>query len=129
MADIQPGGRFVEQHNRRFLRQHHRNPCALALSTGKGIHTLRRKMSDSRRLHRCVYRDFILISPAGKQWLMRVAPTGNQLLYRNITRRGGVLRQQTYSASNLFAGIVLDMLAVEPDLTVRGRHQTTKRAQ
>jgi hypothetical protein len=43
MAKIAELSRLVEQQNRRLLSEHHRNPCPLALSAGKGIDLTRRK--------------------------------------------------------------------------------------
>lgn len=94
MADIQPGRRLVQQHDRGFLRQHHCDPRALALSAGEGIDALLGQLGDARRLHRALHGLVVLLAPAGKQRLVRIAPAGDQLLHGNIPRRGGVLRQQ-----------------------------------
>ena len=129
MADIQPGRRLVQQHNRRFLRQHHRDPRALTLPAGEGVHALLGELGNTRRLHRSVHRLVVLLAPAGKQRLVRIAPAGDQLLHGNIPRRGGVLRQQPNSARNLFAGEALDLLPVEEHAALNRRHQAAQRAQ
>ena len=123
MTDIQPGRGFIEQHNCRFLGQHHCDPRSLALSARKGIHALICQMSDSRGLHRFRYRFFILFAPAGKQRLMRVTSTRHQLLHGDIARRGSILRQQTNPACNLFTGVMLNVLTIQPDMPVSRRHQ------
>ena len=123
MTDIQPGRGFIEQHNCRFLGQHHRDPRSLALPTGEGIHALIRQMDDSRGLHRFCDGLFIFFAPAGKQRLMRVTPTRHQLLHGDISRRGGVLRQQANPACNLFTGVMLNVLTIQPDMPVSRRHQ------
>ena len=123
MTDIQPGRWFIEQHNCRFLGQHHCYPRSLALSARKGIHALICQMSYSRGLHRFRYRFFIFFAPASKQRLMRVTPTRHQLLHGDISRRCGVLRQQANPACNLFTGVMLNVLAIQPDMPVSRRHQ------
>ncbi len=87
------------------------------------------QIGDARRLHRALHRLVVLLAPAGKQRLVRVAPAGDQLLHGNIPRRGGVLRQQANSARHLFAGEALDLLPVEEHATLNRRHQAAQRAQ
>ena len=129
MADIQPGGRLIEQHNRRLLGQHHGDPRPLALAAGEGIDALPREVGNAGGLHRPADRLFILFAPAGKQRLVRIAPAGHQLLNRYIPRRGGVLRQQADALCHLFTGVTLDLLAVEINMTAGGRHQAAQGAQ
>ena len=129
MADIQPGRRLVQQHDGGLLRQHHRDPRALALSAGEGIDALLGQIGDARRLHRALHGLVVLLAPAGKQRLVRIAPAGDQLLHGNIPRRGGVLRQQPNSARHLFAGEALDLLPVEEHAALNRRHQAAQRAQ
>lgn len=100
-------GRLIQQHNRRFLGQHHRNPRPLPLAAGKRVDALQRQIADPGRSHRLVHRLFIFFAPAGKQRLVRIAPAGHQLLHRDIARGGGILRQQPDAASNLFTGVLL----------------------
>ena len=129
MADVQPGGRLIQQHNLCLLGQHHRNPRPLALAAGERIDALQRQVADSGRPHRVVYRRFIFFAPTGEQRLVRVAPAGHQLLHRDIARSGGILRQQSDAAGNLFRGILLDLRAVEPDMAAGRRHQAAEGAQ
>ena len=129
MADVEPGCRLVQQHDRRFLRQHHGDPRPLTLSAGEGVHALLGEIGDARRQHRAVHRLVILFAPAGKQRLMRVAPARDQLLHRDVARRGGVLRQQTDASGHLFAGEALDLLPVEEHAAFSRRHQAAQGAQ
>ena len=129
MADVQPGGRLIQQHNRRLLGQHHRNPRPLPLAAGKRVDALQRQIADPGRPHRLVHRLFIFFAPAGKQRLVRIAPAGHQLLHRDIARGGGILRQQPDAAGNLFTGVLLDLRAVEPDMAAGRRHQAAEGAQ
>ncbi|MNU97185.1 hypothetical protein D3C71_872470 [compost metagenome] len=129
MADIQPGRRLVEQHDRRLLRQYHCNPRALPLTAGQRIDALPCQIGDPRCLHRAGHGLFIFFPPAGKQWLMRIPPARYQLLHGDIPRRGGVLRQQSNPPCHLFAGIALDLLPVEKHAAVLRRHQTAQGAQ
>ena len=129
MADIQPGGGLIEQHNRRLLGQHHGDPRPLALAAGERIDALPREVGNAGGLHRPADRLFILFAPAGKQRLVRIAPAGHQLLNRYIPRRGGVLRQQADALCHLFTGVTLDLLAVEINMTAGGRHQAAQGAQ
>ncbi len=91
MADVQPGGRLIQQHNRRFLGQH-RNPRPLPLAA-ESVSTL------------CCARSLIPVARIAlftasssslrqrrKQRLVRIAPAGHQLLHRDIARGGGILR-------------------------------------
>lgn len=80
-------------------------------------------MSYSRGLHRFRYRFFIFFAPAGKQRLMRITPTRHQLLHGNIARRGGILSQQTNPPGNFFTGVMLNVLAIQPDMPMSRRHQ------
>ncbi len=129
MADIQPGGRLIQQHDRCLLGQHHRNPRPLTLSAGEGIHALRRQVGNTGGLHRFGDRQFILFTPAGKQRLVRIAPARHQLLHRDIPRRSGVLRQQPDPARHLFAGKALNLLAIEENVAMKRRHQAAEGAQ
>ncbi len=129
MAYIQPGGRFVQQHNRRLLGQHHRNPRPLALPAGEGVYALRRQVGNTRGLHCFGHRRFVLFTPAGKERLVRIAPARDQLLHRNIPRRRGVLRQQSDPARHLFAGEALDLLAIKKYVAVQRGHQTAQGTQ
>ena len=129
MADIQPGGGLVEQHNGRFLRQHHRNPGPLPLAAGERIDALSCQVGYSGRPHGAVDRVIILFTPAGKQRLMRIAAARHQLLNGNISRRSGILRQQTDALRHLFAGIALDLLTVEINMAAGRRHQATQGTQ
>lgn len=79
-------GRLIQQHNRRLLGQHHRNPRPLPLAAGKRVDALQRQIADPGRPHRLVHRLFIFFAPAGKQRLVRIAPAGHQLLHRDIAR-------------------------------------------
>ncbi len=129
MADVQPGCRLVQQHDRRFLRQHHRNPRPLTLAAGKGVHALLGEIGNARRLHRAADRLVVLFTPAGKQRLVRVAPARDQLLHRDVSRRCGVLRQQPDAPGHLFAGEALDLLPVEEHAALSRRHQAAQGAQ
>ena len=129
MADIKPGRRLIKQHNRRLLRQYHCNPRPLALAAGEGIHALQREVDNTRRPHRVIYRCFVLFTPTGKHRLMRIAPARHQLLYGDIAGRGGILRQQADPLRHLFAGVVLDLLAIEINVSAGRRHQTAKGTQ
>jgi hypothetical protein len=80
-------------------------------------------------LHRPGYREFILLAPASKQRLMRVAPASHQFLYGDVPRRSGVLRQQANAAGYLFAGVALDLFPVEKDAASQRRHQAAQGPQ
>ncbi len=129
MADVQPGRRLVQQHNGGLLRQHHRDPRPLSLSAREGIHALLSQIGDARCLHRALHDLVVLFAPAGKQRLVWVAPARDQLLHRDISRRGGVLRQQPDAPGHLFAGEALDLLSVEEYAALCRRHQAAQGAQ
>jgi len=60
---------------------------------------------------------------------VRIATAGDQLLHRNIARRGGVLRQQADASCDLFTVEALDLLAIKVDMPLGGRHQAAQGTQ
>jgi len=79
IAQIEPGGRLVQQDRRRFLRQRHRNPAALALATGEAVYRQMGEFGGAGQRHGLFYRPFVGIRPLAHQSLPGVATAGNQL--------------------------------------------------
>ena len=98
VIEIEIGRRFIEQQDLSRLRQSHRNPDTLTLTTGKLTNTPTDEGHDTRILHRTGERFIVLTTPLTQKGLVGVTPPRNQIFHEHIARSHRRLCEQSQSA-------------------------------
>ncbi|CAD5296232.1 conserved hypothetical protein [Bosea sp. EC-HK365B] len=129
VGDVEEGRGFVEQQDRRLLRQHHRDPDPLALAAGELVDRAGRKRVDARRPHRGRDRGFICPRPLPQERLMRIAAAGDEVGDGDAVRGDRALRQQAEAPRDLLGRALADLPAVEDHLAGSGRKQARQGPQ
>lgn len=129
VGDVEEGRRLVEQQDRRFLRQHHGDPDALALAAGQFVHQPVGEIGDAHRRHRRPDRLLVRPRPLPQEGLVRIAPAADQIGDADAVGRRRALRQQAEPARDLAGGQRGNLPAVEHDAPGRRRQQPRQRPQ
>ena len=78
VAEVERAGRLVEEHDRRLLRQDHREPAALALTAGEVVEAARGELHGAGGVERAAHGRLVLARPLAEQALVRVAAVADE---------------------------------------------------
>ena len=113
VGEVEVGGRLVEQHQVRALRQRHRDPHPLALPAGELVDGSFRQRDDAGGAHGVGDDRLVRRRPLPEPLLVRVAAAGDEVGDGDAFRCDRRLGQDPEPGGDLLGGQPVDALAVE----------------